>query len=80
MANDKQTSATGTQPGKYLDTAGAAAYLGVSRKALEQWRARQTGPDHFKLDGRRGLVRYRPADLDRWMESRLVSHAGEEGR
>jgi len=47
----------------------AARYLGVSGAALRLWRARGEGPRYFKAGLK--LVRYRRADLDLWIESRL---------
>lgn len=47
----------------------AASYLGISEAALRLWRSRGEGPRHFKAGEK--LVRYRRADLDSWIESRL---------
>jgi predicted DNA-binding transcriptional regulator AlpA len=52
----------------------AARYLGVSGAALRLWRSRGEGPRHFRAGER--LVRYRRADLDSWIESRLSEPAG----
>ena len=53
----------------------ASIYLGISEGALRLWRSRGEGPRHFRAGAR--LVRYRRADLDSWIESRL-STAGSE--
>ncbi|MEE4303594.1 MAG: helix-turn-helix domain-containing protein [Wenzhouxiangella sp.] len=55
----------GTQ---FLDTIDAAHYLGLQKSTLEAWRCRGGGPQFVKL-GR--AVRYRQADLDAWIESRV---------
>lgn len=52
----------------FLDTIEAAEYLGLKRTTLEAWRCRGEGPKFAKL-GR--AVRYRQADLDAWVESRV---------
>jgi predicted DNA-binding transcriptional regulator AlpA len=56
-----------------LDTAGAAEYLGLSTPTLERFRLTGAGPAFAKLSpGNRGPVRYRRADLDAWVASKLV--------
>jgi hypothetical protein len=73
MAYNQQSQTDPRRDGPtYLDTVQAAAYLALSRKSLEAWRARGQGPVYCKLHGLRGLIRYRRVDLDRFMESRLV--------
>lgn len=52
----------------FLDSDQAAKYLGLKRTTLEAWRCRGGGPKFAKL-GR--AVRYRQADLDAWIESRI---------
>jgi excisionase family DNA binding protein len=52
----------------FLDTTEAARYLGLQPTTLEAWRCRGEGPSFVKL-GR--AVRYRQADLDAWIESRV---------
>jgi len=47
----------------------AGAQLGVSIGSLAQMRYLGTGPLYIKLTGR--AVRYRVADLDAWIESRV---------
>lgn len=56
----------------------AAAYLGVSHKTLEFWRRGNEGPTYVRIGQR---VRYRPADLDQYIESRkTVPGEGSEDR
>lgn len=57
-----------------FDTAHAAEYLKLAQGTLERFRVQGIGPKFMKL-GR--AVRYRQADLDQWMESRLVSSTSE---
>ena len=54
----------------------AARYLGVSDATLRLWRSRCKGPRYFKAGEK--LVRYRRADLDAWIETRL-SESGAFG-
>ena len=55
----------------FLTTEQAAEYLQLQRNTLEAWRCRGGGPRFLKL-GR--SVRYRQADLDEWIESRLCDN------
>jgi excisionase family DNA binding protein len=48
----------------------AARYLGVSEASLRFWRSEGKGPRHFKAGEK--LVRYRRADLDAWIEARMI--------
>ena len=50
-----------------LSTKEAAAYLGVSERTLIRWRVNRTGPA-WTYAGRQ--VRYRPEDLDAYLESK----------
>lgn len=56
-------------PQKLLTTEQAAEYLNVSRQKLEKYRQRDKGPRYAKLGGN---VRYRPSDLDEWVEAQIV--------
>lgn len=58
----------------FLDSDQAADYLGLKRTTLEAWRCRGGGPKFVKL-GR--LVKYRRADLDDFVSSRVRSHTSE---
>jgi excisionase family DNA binding protein len=49
----------------------AAEHLGLSRKTLEGWRTRGGGPKFVRLGTR--AVRYRPTDLDQFVEAGLRS-------
>ncbi|MFB9262829.1 helix-turn-helix transcriptional regulator [Bradyrhizobium erythrophlei] len=53
----------------------AAALLRLSERTLERWRVSGDGPPFVKA-GRRVL--YRPADLDTWITTHIVSSTSEE--
>jgi predicted DNA-binding transcriptional regulator AlpA len=55
----------------------AAKYVGVSEAALRLWRTRGEGPRHFRAGEK--LIRYRRADLDSWIESRLSERISPVG-
>jgi predicted DNA-binding transcriptional regulator AlpA len=57
-----------------LDTEEAAKVLGIAPGSLRQWRKRGIGPRHVKV-GR--FVRYRPAEIERWLESRTRTSTRE---
>jgi hypothetical protein len=57
-----------------LNESQAAEALSVTVSALRGWRLRGGGPNFVKA-GR--LVRYRPADLDRWLDVRTVANTSE---
>ena len=44
-------------------------YIGVSKDTLRLWRSRGEGPRYFRAGEK--LIRYRRADLDSWIQSRL---------
>jgi len=58
-----------TEPQNTLTSRQAAHYLGVSDAALRLWRSEGRGPRFFRAGEK--LVRYRRADVDRWIEARL---------
>ena len=58
-----------------LDTTEAARYTGLKKSTLDQWRSRGEGPKFVKL-GR--AVRYRRADLDEWIDSRVQQSTKRE--
>ena len=57
-----------TSPRPPLDLAGAAAYLGITPRHLRELQYR--GELAYVKVGR--LVRFRPADLDRYLDERTV--------
>lgn len=59
-----------------LNSANAAAYLGVSRKTMALWRHQRDGPDFYKLGGR---IFYFRRDLDAWICSQRRSRVIYKG-
>lgn len=57
-----------------LVTKEAAAYVRLGAPTLERFRITGAGPSFLKLGG---AVRYRRADLDAWLESRLTRSTSE---
>jgi predicted DNA-binding transcriptional regulator AlpA len=53
----------------------AAAFLGYSARALQNWRVRGGGPVFVKVSSR--SIRYRRRDLMAWAESKLAAHTSE---
>ena len=58
-----------------LNTADVAAMLGVQKGTVHQWRLVGSGPPFIKATHK--VVRYRLADVERWLESRLVNSTTE---
>ena len=59
-----------------LNTPEAARYVRLSKPTLERFRISGDGPKFLKLGG---AVRYRRADLDAWLESRVTRSTSEGG-
>lgn len=57
-----------------LNTPEAARYVRLSKPTLERFRISGDGPAFLKLGG---AVRYRKADLDEWLESRITRSTSE---
>lgn len=56
----------------------AAAFLGVSPRALQKWRVTGRGPKFLRLSAR--CIRYSQAELDRWVEARLCQATAQYAR
>ena len=54
-----------TMEAKYLTTEQAAARCASKKRTFEYYRSIGVGPRYIK---RRGLLRYRAEDVDKWME------------
>lgn len=61
-------------PDDLIDTRALAAWLGLSREWLEIGRSRGYGPNFIRLTPRR--LRYRRADVLKWLEERTVAAEG----
>ena len=53
-----------------MDEKDAALFLGVSYKTLQTWRSRRMGPPYVRMA--RKCIRYPKADLQEYVDSRLV--------
>jgi len=60
-----------------LDQAQAAEQLGVSKRFLEIRRYVGDGPRFVKISSR--CIRYRKADLDEWVETKLRASTSDMG-
>jgi len=56
--------------GRLLRAEDVAQITGLSVETLAQWRSQRRGIPFMKLS--RNCVRYRQADLDKWLEGRIV--------
>lgn len=63
------------EPGRLLDVAAAAEYVGLSASTLNKMRCLGEGPKFLKLT--RAAVRYDPADLDAWLSVRKRGSTSE---
>lgn len=65
-------------PNRLHDPHEAAELLGVDKGTLSYWRQQNFGPPFLKLtDGRKGRIRYRRADLLKWISSRIKQPDGQ---
>jgi predicted DNA-binding transcriptional regulator AlpA len=55
----------------------AAELLRVTERSLERYRLSGTGPKFIRL-GKTRAVRYRPADVEAWLASKVVASTSEE--
>lgn len=76
MDDDHKRAADAKKGSPFLDTAQAAFYIGLSRRALEKMRRQGRGP-RFRKHGRH--VRYHIADLDAWSEASGNDPAARSG-
>lgn len=53
----------------------AAEYLKLGKPTLDRYRVLGGGPRFAKISG--GAVRYRLADLDSWLESKIISSTSD---
>lgn len=67
-----------SEPSILLTVDEASARLRISKSTLAKWRVFGCGPQFLRLSGNR--VAYRPADLDAWLATRLVSSTAEADR
>jgi predicted DNA-binding transcriptional regulator AlpA len=55
---------------KSLNERQVAELLGLSVQTVRNWRFRRVGPAYIKLGG---AVRYRPEDIEKYLETRRIS-------
>lgn len=77
ISNTNTIKAVTNLPSPLLDPGSTGIFLGgsenpISVLTLADWRTKGIGPDYVKV-GR--LIRYRQADLDAWVESRVKKGA-----
>jgi len=65
-----------TDPDQLITEQEAAFFLGVSRRALQAWRIKGSGPQYIRISAR--CIRYRRLDLIEWSENHLRSSTSEE--
>ena len=56
----------------------AADFLQLTPRALQAWRTKGGGPAYLRIGHR--TVRYAPADLEAWVETRRFENTAQEGR
>lgn len=61
-------------PSPFLSVLEAAAYLGLGRQTLDNFRWAGGGPLYRKHGGR---VLYKREDLDKWSDERAYEHTGQ---
>lgn len=62
-------------PCRLLNSAEAAAMLGISASTLANWRAAGKGPDYVRLGAKRSPVGYRREGVISWIDSHTVDCA-----
>ena len=62
---------------RFLNTREAANLLGLSPRTLEDLRLRGGGPPFVRVT--RAAVRYRPADLERFVNARIRRNTSDPG-
>lgn len=63
-------------PDRLWTTEEAAEWLGISPLTLRDWRTVNRGPRAVRLGGgRKPALRYRPADVREWADSRVEDAA-----
>ncbi|MBR9650237.1 helix-turn-helix transcriptional regulator [Thalassovita aquimarina] len=73
MTNQAPTFSS--DPNSLVNEREAASILCYSVRALQNWRHRGGGPRFVKVSSR--SVRYRRADLLKWIEERTVAHTSQ---
>ncbi|MFT6558341.1 helix-turn-helix transcriptional regulator [Sneathiella sp.] len=53
----------------------AAAFMGYTMRALQNWRLRGGGPNYVKVSSR--SIRYRFRDINDWIEARIINNTSQ---
>ena len=53
----------------------AARFLGLSKRTLQKWRVEGSGPAFVRILNR--AIRYRPSDLQEWVEGNICNSTYE---
>lgn len=62
---------------EYLTTQEAAEYTGISRSQLAKLRCSGRGCKYIRIGSpTKAIIRYRKADLDKWLEQNLICTTG----
>jgi predicted DNA-binding transcriptional regulator AlpA len=78
MQNDRWADRSTRDPDhqdRLIDEQAAAAFIGYSVRALQNWRLRGGGPRYVRVSSR--SIRYRRRDLTAWAEQRLRSNSSD---
>ncbi len=62
---------------RLIDTEELAKHLGVSARTVDTWRTAGEGPDYIKVGAQ---VRYRPSDVDEWLDTARIIQGNTAGR
>lgn len=74
-SNNEVNMTNAIQTSQLVDEREAASILCYSVRALQNWRHRGGGPDFVKVSAR--SIRYRRADLEKWIADRTVSNTSQ---
>jgi len=77
MPSHSPAQETQADPDRLMNEHHAAAFLGYTVRALQNWRLRGGGPLFVKVSDR--SIRYRRRDLMAWVEQRLRSSTADPG-
>ncbi|MBE7638692.1 helix-turn-helix domain-containing protein [Sneathiella sp. P13V-1] len=69
------TENTSQHPDRLLTEKEAAAFMGYTMRALQNWRLRGGGPSYVKVSSR--SIRYRYKDLVAWIEARIINNTSQ---
>jgi len=64
-------------PESLMNETAGGIFLGVTRRAMQQWRLKGTGPKYIRISSR--CVRYRRRDLIAFADERLRSSTSDQG-